>query len=108
MRRQRYSERHASGEGAYALPARAGFLSSVPPPPRVGAWSRRGIVVPLRLHRPQAGEARDLADLLLVGVKVDRRRLELGVTEPGLDRPEVGAVPEEPGRRGVPDRVRLD
>jgi hypothetical protein len=63
---------------------------------------------PVTVRRLQPGQISDLPHLVLVGMQVDRRRLEVGVAQPGLDRPNIRAIPHQASGCCVSDRVGLD
>ena len=50
----------------------------------------------------------DVLELLVRNVRIDLRRCDRGVSEPGLYRSDVRAVPQEVRRERVPHRVRRD
>ena len=45
---------------------------------------------------------------LLINMRIDLRRRNIGVTQHFLDDPQIGAVPEEMGREAMPEKVRIN
>ena len=50
----------------------------------------------------------DVLEPLLVHMRVDLRRGDIGVAEHLLDHPEIGAVVQQVRGEGVPQQVRVD
>src|SRR5208282_4469283 len=75
---------------------------------RHGRWRLSWrIAPPLKKRKPVQG-AHHLADRGGGHARIERRRVELGVSEQHLDDPDIDVLLEKMGRKAVPKRVQRD